>query len=1363
LEAVEDQIEGDDWSIIWEEEGVDKHGCEKDIFNSLCTCLGSDVSWLFLAERDTPEVLPIDPPFSGMGGGNETTSNGTSNLTGQGLQYPGFNFFSLPNTSFEEPPTVVNGTLNITLKSTGFFDPLDRVPNPPLDIYSNYSEEGYGYYLIQFTGPPRDQWFNEITNLSAVFHGYLPTYSYVIEIQNSQFGNISSKNFTRWLGNYHGGYKIGPSLQNMTQNETLIPVYVCVYEESDIDSVTEGLLSLGVNVTDNSTTSIVVTTNGTKITQIAGVEEVYWIELMLTNFSANLDVSAGVIDVRQQPNGRWTDDGDSLWNWYDGPWLNDEWFEGITGAGVVVAVVDTGLTDQGDFTNRIDAYYDYRDQGAQAFLEFEGHGTHVAGIVAGDGADDAMPGRRYVGVAPGSHLVIQKIQIGAAIPPFPGALRLTSDAVGQGASIQTNSWGVRTFWARQFAGQYTNMAMQYDQATIDANPQMTGNQPLLIIFAAGNDGHDGANPPNWVYDSIGPPSVSKNVLTVGASENLRPPGGRPLTNPPLGVFNTDDFADNANEIVYSSSKGPTDDLRIKPDVVAPGSLIISSRDVNFPNWCPPPHGWLIPGTDYGYCTGTSMAAPHVAGAAALITQYFRSYYGFDPSPALVKALLINGAEDMGYGYGQVDINPPFGVLDRFDADLDGDGVIETFNLPLLGSYIQGWGRVNIPNSVYSTQNRYLWFDDQQQYAIGFPAEGAFTVAGQTTDYSVVVDDTGLFKITLVWTDSPATAAAPGLINDLDLEVITPDQQDCYYGNDFDDATGDNSLSVVHDCSTTLPMFDSTNNVENVFINVPEAGRWTIRITARTIGQGPQNYALVVSGVRDEIDDFDYTDSPFNHGWWEYDDPGNGNADTVWDTGLQSRVLRTTTTVGTDYGIALTSVSGQHGSSLDYSGGFFTTKLKTTSDFYIYAQVMGENPAVTPQFMAWNIRFEPGGCQPTTYGLNYVLHCLGQKYDDGNWHTIWRDLNDDLFLSGYQYHHTIAFYIRGALRLDDLDLMDSNNMLLQTEPRRSFGYDPGPRFSADHSSLRLSEFRVFSTYGPQQNDQVNAQFLVQNTGSADIEVLYYFVVVRGPVGLRDFGYTGEYILNQDETLLVTGSRSLDVSTTWRFYPGYSYCPPAHPDCYGTPNQEWYVWWDASVYLDMDDWDRDGIDNEIEWRWSAADEWRRLDPWHYDTDSDGAIDSGENFPSKNVRLLFRIYEITLYEDGDSGSSGLIDMYYMFDVDVSHLQTDTYYDFIGAAQTRDMNLYYTADVDDTLTSVHLTLQLWDRDTGSHDHFDIAPDVSRNFEWDIDMTSPWLYHIPIGYDPPRASLELFADPGSTNPPLRYDRVDLNIGGCYF
>ena len=174
---------------------------------------------------------------------------------------------------------------------------------------------------------------------------------------------------------------------------------------------------------------------------------------------------------------------------------------------------------------------------------------------------------------------------------------------------------------------------------------------MAILFAAGNEGTDGNSDGEVDLDSMSSPGTSKNVITVGATENDRSsvtstwggwwPGDYP-TNP----VKDDRHADNIDGMAAFSSRGPTDDSRLKPDVSAPGAWILSTKSRDTTSV-----GWGAYNTSYTYMGGTSMATPLTAGATALLIQHLDDNLGHSqPSSALVKAILAASSTDMAGQY-----------------------------------------------------------------------------------------------------------------------------------------------------------------------------------------------------------------------------------------------------------------------------------------------------------------------------------------------------------------------------------------------------------------------------------------------------------------------------------------------------------------------------------------------------------------------------------------------------------------------------------------------------------------------------------------------------------------------------------------
>ncbi len=305
-------------------------------------------------------------------------------------------------------------------------------------------------------------------------------------------------------------------------------------------------------------------------------------------------------------------------------------------------------------------------------------------------------------------------------------------------------------------------------------------------------------------DSLSTAATAKNALVVGASEGLRASGG--YADAPWLLFTFlhepimfDPVSDNPEGMAAFSSRGPTDDGRIKPDVVAPGTNIVSTRSLD-PAFDPETLSWGVyeANDKYVYNGGTSMATPLAAGAAALVREFYQRAGVANPSGALVKATLIHHARDLAPGqYGS-------GATQELHAR---------------PNIAEGWGRIDL-GDLFPTPPTLRWTDDHVA-GIQTGQDVVYTAA----DHRLTVTDRATpLRVTLVWTDyAAAAAAARQLVNDLDVDVISPS-------------------GVVY------PMaLDRRNNVEMVEVAQPELGPWRVVVHGYNVPQGPQPYALVVSG------------------------------------------------------------------------------------------------------------------------------------------------------------------------------------------------------------------------------------------------------------------------------------------------------------------------------------------------------------------------------------------------------------------------------------------------------------------------------------------------------------------------------------
>ena len=391
-----------------------------------------------------------------------------------------------------------------------------------------------------------------------------------------------------------------------------------------------------------------------------------------------------------------------------------------------------------------------------------GHGTHTAGTLVGDGS---ASGGQFRGLAPGARLWALFCADSSGVIHIPSSygslFRPTSFREGT-PCVHSASWGAD--------------GTDYDLESQSIDLYCWNHPDFLPVFAAGNVGEP---------KTVSREAAAKNVLAVGASESYRPTGSYRLK------------ADNPDEIASFSSRGPTPDGRIKPDLVAPGSKIVSCRSTMTTNEL-----WGVYDAHYLYCSGTSMATPVVAGAAVLVREYLAKERGLgSPSAALVRAILTGGAREL---FGARDTN----VSARAPNSEE------------------GWGRLDLAGALCPDGGRAVYLADYVPFH-----------TGTNLVYSLEVTAPGPLDVQLAWIDYPGTVSAdvtaPVLVNDLDLVVTGPDGS-TWYGNGI--ATG-----------------DRLNPAECVRIPVAASGRYELAVCGVKVprpSEGGGAAALYVRGAFD---------------------------------------------------------------------------------------------------------------------------------------------------------------------------------------------------------------------------------------------------------------------------------------------------------------------------------------------------------------------------------------------------------------------------------------------------------------------------------------------------------------------------------
>lgn len=688
----------------------------------------------------------------------------------------------------------VRDDMNVLLLRAGAFDTTaGEAASASAFGESDFAEEQL--YLVQFVGPIKKQWLKELKS-DAEIVSYIPNNAYLIRATADAFSRIKNLQSdgagpVQWTGAYKPSYKIAPEI-SLDSDEEIISTVQMVSSSATAQKIQDLIGRSSASVIDEprtilNYTNIRIKVRPRQLPEIAKMSGVVWIEPW--SEPVLNDEKQGLILAGKLTG---TETASSYLAWLQS--------KGITSTpDFIVDVADTGI-DQGvldpqvlhkDFLNasglaRV-VYARYVGAFDQEVVPWDsaGHGTINASIVGGYNVDTAFPfvdpdGYRYgLGIHPYARLGIT--QIFAPDYTNPNFALMVEKMYRDGARISSNSWGT-------YNNAYSVDSQAYDSLVRDAQPAVQANQEMTILFSSGNKGPGG---------HLTSPGNAKNVINVGASENLRAGVD--------GCALDSTAADDINSVISFSSSGPSADGRIKPDIIAPGTHIQGARSqargFTAGGVCGPgnyPLGQSL----YTWSSGTSHAVPAVAGGAALVRQFFQQSVGHGPSPALIKAYLANSTSYM-------------------------TGVLAADSLPGAN---QGWGLMSLGRALDGVP-RTMVDQDQMLSSTG----QVFTLKGKVGDPSKP------FRVTLAWTDAPGNPAANPVVNDLDLQMDIGGKT--YLGNHFSGAASVEGGTADH-----------LNNIEAVWAPAGATGDFTIRIVAANItgdgvpGNGDltdQDFALVV--------------------------------------------------------------------------------------------------------------------------------------------------------------------------------------------------------------------------------------------------------------------------------------------------------------------------------------------------------------------------------------------------------------------------------------------------------------------------------------------------------------------------------------
>ncbi len=578
-----------------------------------------------------------------------------------------------------------------------------------------------------------------------------------------------------------------------------VNVLVTLDTEHEPKATTKALAAIG-QLTVHSPRRLVLQTSADRVTQIAALEGVLHVEIE-PDIQTQNNVARTLTGIEPTATAL-----------------------GLDGAGEIVGVADSGIdtgvaaTLLADFTGRVVNIRSTVDKalfGVADGADLNNHGTHVCGSIASNGANSNGSIR---GMAPAAQLTVLSMgpNSGSGLSvPADLVTGIFDDAYADGARIHSNSWG-----ASNNLGRYTAFSEDVDDF-------VWNHRDMLIVIAAGNSG-PGAS-------TVSAPGTAKNCLTVGASESVRPlpaaisidpnlqdadfNSATPDINSPLSIADVGLQADNADDIATFSSHGPlndTGDTRTKPDIVAPGTFILSCRssisiaDVGpdglahvgsltgfysddadgnpthaeavgrglpgarfFGTWnqntpAAPAGAGALAQQNYFYDSGTSMATPITSGSMAVLRQYLRQRRGIaNPSAALMKALVVNAA------------TVPAG------ASMAPDNT-------------RGFGWLNMNMLLAPAPTGQQAYSDDINLAVA---------TGDIREFSVQVADAAQpLRITLVWTDFQGK----GLQNRLYLRVLPP-----------------GGGAAIDGDITAFP--NPRNNVQRIHIAAPVVGTYVVQV------------------------------------------------------------------------------------------------------------------------------------------------------------------------------------------------------------------------------------------------------------------------------------------------------------------------------------------------------------------------------------------------------------------------------------------------------------------------------------------------------------------------------------------------------
>src|SRR5438876_4508195 len=732
-----------------------------------------------------------------VSGGNQATGGVETKPSASGPQgrFP----YRLSNT--EQPLSKLGRSDTAILLDNAF---IETASERPVEVPEHLRAKGEpGSYLVQSRHALDNAFYGSLREAGAEFVSYIPNNAALVRVSAAGASQLAGLSGVQAVLAYEPYYKLAQPLLALAVEKQSVPpnspLNVTLFAGAK-EEVSGALRDLGAAVIGEERTPFgpllrieAAPDSLAAMAQLRGVQRIEYAR------------GRGLLNDRSRVRLQVSADPVAPTNYLD-----------LTGTNVMLNINDSGV----DATNvGLVGRVFTTDTNTFTLVDVEGHGTHVAGTMIGNGVQSdtardstskppsgSVTNADFRGMAPAASLFVLPIDL--RIGPLISDAYLQETAASNNFIVlgRTNAVITNNSWSYVNAFEYDAACASYDAAVRDALPEQPGSQPILYVFAAGNSGFGSTKGTVGEPDSILAPATAKNLITVGAIES-----SRNITNETVINGETNQlflgFTDSDNEVASFSSRGNVgigtegDFGRFKPDVVAPGTFVVSTRSQNMdPNNLNP----FVPdlGPNYRYDTGTSMAAPSVSGVLALMQEFFEQKLQRGFSPALMKALLINGARSVNANH-----------------DLSVSNAIN----------FQGWGLVNLTNSLPAALTNAT---GERSWPVRFfdqnPTNGLAT--GQRHTWNLALSSDARFlplRVTLVWTDPPGNpGAGVKLVNDLDLIVTNLDSGQVFLGNNISAGADFNQPG------DTNALADFVNNVENVFLQPALGTNYSITVAGR---------------------------------------------------------------------------------------------------------------------------------------------------------------------------------------------------------------------------------------------------------------------------------------------------------------------------------------------------------------------------------------------------------------------------------------------------------------------------------------------------------------------------------------------------